>query len=166
MEFECESMASEDYRIIVKNDNMIKCFRDGRIFTKFIYKDGREKWTERTNHKPANNGYIRIQIGTKFYSAHRLIMEAFEGESEKDVDHINRVKTDNRYENLRYCTTSENNLNREFSINAKGYWWEKKSKKWRVEIYIVGKRIYLGLFENEEDAKQVAQEARAKRQRK
>ena len=35
-------MENEDYRIINKNDTTIKCFRDGRIETLFIYKNGRE----------------------------------------------------------------------------------------------------------------------------
>ena len=65
-------------------------------------------------------GYIHIQIGVKMYKVHRLIMMAFVGESQQEVDHINRIKTDNRFENLRYCTRSENNLNKDYVNNAKG----------------------------------------------
>jgi|SRR6478672_1134407 len=39
---------------------------------------------------------------------HRLVMLAFVGCSNLDVDHINAVKNDNRLENLRYCTKKEN----------------------------------------------------------
>jgi len=162
-------MANEDYRIIVKNDTMICCFRDGRIFTKcnVTSKHGKKgDWIERTNKKPNNHGYIRIQIGKNFYSAHRLIMEAFAGESVQEVDHIDRNKTNNNYHNLRYCTRSENGINRDWVDNAKGYSWDKQKKKWKAYIVIDGKQFHLGYFDNEEDAKQVSQEARAKRARK
>lgn len=165
MDFECESMLNEDYRIIVKNDTMIKCFRDGRIFTKFIHKDGREKWIERIN-KPGNHGYIEINIGGIKYLAHRLIMEAFSGESQQQVDHIDRNKTNNNFENLRYCTASENGVNKDCVDNAKGYYLCKKSKKWKSQISIVGKVFHLGFFENEEDAHQAYLQASQYRHRK
>jgi hypothetical protein len=47
---------------------------------------------------------------------HRLVAEAFIGPRpiDKTVDHINRVRDDNRIENLRYATASEQNKNRVF----------------------------------------------------
>lgn len=158
-------MENEDYHIIIKNDVTIKCFIDGRIFTKcnITSKHGKkDEWIERTN-KPNSRGYIRIKIGGIMYLAHRLIMEAFSGESDQEVDHIDRNKTNNNFDNLRYCTRSENNLNKDCFDNAKGYCWDKKNKKWKSQIRIDGKQIHLGLFDNEQDAKQVSQEARAKR---
>jgi hypothetical protein len=68
--------------------------------------------------KPATNdhGYKYVTIcndGEKKKSVHILVMEAFVGERPDgyDIDHINRVRDDNRLENLRYCSRSENNLN-------------------------------------------------------
>jgi hypothetical protein len=57
-------MENEDFRIIIKNNTTIKCFRDGRIFTLFITNEKREKWIERSN-KPNKKGYIRIKFGGK-----------------------------------------------------------------------------------------------------
>ena len=153
-------MENEDYRIINKNDTTIKCFRDGRIVTLSKKCKKYEKWNERIV-KPKKNGYIRIQIGAKHYQAHRLIMEAFVGESEQCVDHINRIKTDNRFENLRYCSHYENSLNRDWVDNAKGYYWDRN--KWKAQISIDGKLKHLGLFDNEDDARQAFLEARARR---
>tara|TARA_R110002167_G_scaffold97211_1_gene256800 strand:- start:688 stop:1173 length:486 start_codon:yes stop_codon:yes gene_type:complete len=158
-------MENEDYRIINKNDTTIKCFRDGRIETlckrtnKYCKKG---EWMERSNN-PKKNGYIRIMIGAKHYLAHRIIMIAFVGESEQCVDHINRIKTDNRFENLHYCTHIENNLNRDFCDNAKGCYWDKKAKKWRALISIDGKCKHLGYFDNEQDAHQAFLQAKARR---
>ena len=152
-------MEDEDYRIITINDNTIKCFRDGRVHTLFIYKDGRDKWVERTN-TPTDKGYIQIGISGKMYYAHRLIILAFLGESDQQVDHINRIKTDNRFENLRYCTHSENQCNRESVDIAKGYSWERN--KWRAYIRINNKQKHLGMFEKEADARQAFLDARLK----
>ena len=44
----------------------------------------------------------------KTHTIHRLVIRAFWGESKLDVNHKNGVKTDNRLENLEYCTKSEN----------------------------------------------------------
>ena len=148
-----------DYRIINFANTTIKAFRDGRIFTLFTYKDGREKWNERTSN-PNSRGYIHIGIGGKQYKAHRLIMLAFVGESDQDVDHINRIKTDNRFENLRYCTHIENSLNRDWVDNAKGYYWHHT--KWRASIRINNKLKNLGRFDNEQEARQAYLDARLK----
>ena len=44
----------------------------------------------------------------KAHIVHRLVMLAFIGESDLQVNHKNGIKTDNRLENLEYCTASEN----------------------------------------------------------
>ena len=151
-----------EYRIITLNDTTIKCYRDGRIERLFKVNNQYGKkgeWVERTN-KPNSQGYIEIRIGAKLYRAHRLIMLAFVGESDQDVDHINRIKTDNRFENLRYCTNRENGLNTDRSDIAKGYTWNQN--KWRAQIRINNKTKYLGRFEKEEDAHQAFLDAKLK----
>ena len=153
-------MEDEDYRIINFANTTIKCFRDGRIHTLDNRFKKYEKWNERSD-TPTDRGYIRIGIGGKKYFVHRLIMMAFLGESDQCVDHINRIKTDNRLENLRYCTHSENSFNREWVENAKGYY--RHRNKWRASIRINNKAKNLGCFDKEEDARQAFLEARDKR---
>jgi len=69
--------------------------------------------------KPFGNGggYMCVNIYNlsirKAISIHKLVMEAFVGERPigYEIDHINRNRSDNRLENLRYCSSSENKLN-------------------------------------------------------
>lgn len=58
------------------------------------------------------NGYRCIKIDGKAYTEHRLAFLWMTGAAPDEVDHINRVKDDNRWENLRPCTRSENMKNR------------------------------------------------------
>lgn len=57
-------------------------------------------------------GYVQVGLhkegGGKNFKVHRLVMLAFVSESDLHVNHINGIKSDNRLENLEYCTRSEN----------------------------------------------------------
>lgn len=59
------------------------------------------------------HGYCRVRLydgegNSKHYAVHRLVMNAFIGFSDEDVNHINEIKTDNRLINLEYCTRIHN----------------------------------------------------------
>jgi hypothetical protein len=53
-------------------------------------------------------GYYCVNVLGKVEYVHRLVMEAFHGPSELQVNHKNGIKTDNRLENLEYVTPAEN----------------------------------------------------------
>jgi|SRR5210317_1041026 len=80
------------------------------------------------------NGYYQIHLCKdgkgKHYTIHRLIATHFipNPENLPQIDHINRVKTDNRIENLRWITHRDNNCNTSLTINRKGH-IEKKTYK-------------------------------------
>jgi hypothetical protein len=69
------------------------------------------------NGKPAGTmtkaGYIHIRLDYKIYQAHRLAWYMCYGKWPRYIDHINRVKDDNRLSNLREITPWENKANRE-----------------------------------------------------
>lgn len=68
----------------------------------------------------------------------------------KEVDHINGNGLDNRKNNLRIVTHQQNAFNR--GKNTKGVCWHKQIRKWQAQIKINQKQIYLGIFENLQDA--------------
>lgn len=60
-----------------------------------------------------NNGYMRIDIDGYFYYAHRLAFLYMTGEWPKnEIDHIDNIRDNNKWENLREVTRSQNNKNR------------------------------------------------------
>lgn len=78
------------------------------------------------------------------------------GDYDGCCDHINHDTLDNRRENLRICTTSQNNMNRTKSANKsstyKGVCWYYRSNKWMARIKHNDTRYHLGYFEDEIDA--------------
>jgi len=110
-----------------------------KIDTEDVNKIKKYKWYE------SSHGYVVARRNYKNIIIHRLIMGA---KKEKQIDHINHDKLDNRKANLREATQQQNLLNR----NAKGYYWDSINRKWRVELCFNGKRRTFGRFEKENDA--------------
>jgi hypothetical protein len=100
-----------------------------------------------------NRGYIHIRVNKTLYLAHRLGWYLTYGVWPKELDHKNRIGTDNRLENLREVTHVENMANRP----RKGYYWNKKLSKWHVQAKRNGNKFHLGYFTNELEAKSVVQ---------
>jgi len=113
-----------------------------------------------TRHK---DGYIRIWIGYGYVAAHRLAFLWMEGQlPQHHVDHINRIRDDNSWRNLRACTRQENMQNmKKYSTNASGYvgvHFDKSHNKYRAQLRAYGKYVNIGRFSTAEQAA----EARAK----
>jgi hypothetical protein len=72
------------------------------------------------------------------------------------VDHINGNTLDNRKENLRLCSPTENCYNKKRSKNNttgfKGVVYHKRDKKFQATVKFKGKTIYLGYFNTAEEA--------------
>jgi len=107
-----------------------------------------------------NKGYIRcdttinsIRIGVQ---AHRLAWYLHYGilPSEK-IDHDNRVRCDNRIDNLRDITMHKNSFNRD----AKGY-HKTKNGRFRATIMLNRKSISLGTYDTEKEAHQAYLDAK------
>jgi hypothetical protein len=97
------------------------------------------------------DGYRYICLFGKKRLAHRLVFMYHKGFVPKEIDHINRIKSDNRIENLRASTRSQNMANKTkksgFLSKYKGVTISSDGK-YQVTV----KREYIGVFENEIDA--------------
>lgn len=100
---------------------------------------------------------------------HQLVVESFlnhkpDGTQKLVVNHINRIRTDNRLENLEIVTQRENSSYHRPNTYSKyiGVTWHKHKNKWMSSLRIQGKTKYLGYFDNELDAANAYNEAKSK----
>lgn len=126
------------------------------LFTRLVATNNSVKVGDVANSH--SHGYIAIQIVGKNYRVHRLAWLYMTGDFPKqEIDHINGVRNDNRWNNLRDVTPSVNKQNqRKPRIdNTSGYagvGWRKDIGKWYVQIRVNKKKIHLGLFTDKEKA--------------
>lgn len=119
------------------------------------------KWHIAVDH---NTKYAYRSIGRRptrsKISMHRDIMKAAKGSI---LDHINGNGLDNRKQNLRFCTVSQNRINTRRSKNKyKGTSYKARTKKWYSTIQIEGRSIHLGCFLKAKDAARAYDEAAKK----
>ena len=98
-------------------------------------------------------GYIYINHRKKIYLAHRLCWFYMTGSfPTNQIDHINGIRYDNRFINLREATNAENGANSvvQGKVPYKGV--NMVGKKYRANIRKNYKLIYLGLFDTPEEA--------------
>lgn len=106
------------------------------------------------------SGYVRILIRNTKYKAHRLVWLFVTGKwPDKEIDHINGEKNDNRFCNLREASKSINAQNMKVArIHNKsgliGAHWDEKMNCYRPSIRTLGKKYRLGSFETAEEAHQ------------
>jgi len=126
-----------------------------------------KSWNAQYSGKPAgcvmrrrgqSEGRRHICVDYRHYLAHRIVWALNKGEwPDGPLDHAYNRPDNNRVENLRPASLSENQWNRGPQRNnrsgAKGVGWHRASGKWRARITVGGKHIYLGLFDDLEDAK-------------
>lgn len=130
-----------------------------------FFKDGRRLattnqscWNAKNAGKEALNvvseqGYRYGRLFNRIQYAHRIAFKLWHGVEPMYVDHINRIKTDNRISNLRSVTNAENAMNQRTSVrNKSGFLGicrvANMPGKWRASV---GDSV-LGYFDDLEEA--------------
>lgn len=117
------------------------------------------------NWYASGNDYVSGSVNGEIVALHRFILKAKQDEL---VDHINHDKFDNRDENIRICTQSENMMNTIIpntnTSGFKGVSKHKRDNKWRAYITINKKQIHLGSFDTYEEAVEARKQANKKYQ--
>ena len=102
------------------------------------------------------NGYWYITINNKKYLLHRLAWLYVYGYMPKQLDHINRVSSDNRIANLRESTQSENMQNTSMrsdnTSGFKGVSLMRRDNTWRARIKVDGKSKTIGYYKTQQEA--------------
>lgn len=97
--------------------------------------------------------YAQHHMGSKVIELQRFLLNDPKG---KYVDHINGNTLDNRDENLRVCSNSDNLRNGKIRPNNtsgyKGVWWSERANRWSAEIKVNYRKITISGFRNFSDA--------------
>lgn len=137
-------------------------FESGVVYFKVDVYSGRGR---RLEHKagdvagsPDKLGYLKVKFNGKALRCHRLVYALYHKIDIPDVpslDHINRIKSDNRLSNLRPATHSSNMANRDvFSNSSTGFKGVSLKPNGKYEAYAVKDKVrhYLGVFNTPEEA--------------
>lgn len=144
--------------------------------TIFEYKNGNLYWKARpalclkvgsiAGTVKIHDKYKRVQVARKNLLQHRVIFFMHHGYLPDLIDHIDGNCLNNRIENLREATRSQNSMNKKIpSTNKSGFknvCWDKNHKKWMVNLRVNQKNLRIGVFDDLELAGLVAEEARDK----
>lgn len=93
----------------------------------------------------------------KVFYVHRLVYQAFAGDIPEgyQIDHIDRDRNNNSFENLRLATVHQNRMNSPLRKNVTSKYLGValfRNGKWRTSIQVKGKIRHIGYFVAEEEA--------------
>jgi len=136
----------EEFKEIEFEGCLLRVYRNGDIW----------RWYRNVYWKKIGSlnavGYYEITLNYNRFLNHRIIAMVYLGlditDAKRQVDHIDRNRSNNNVSNLQLVSNSQNQFNR----GAKGYYWHKSNKKWHVRIWVNGKRVYQKYWDTEEDA--------------
>lgn len=149
------------FKIITLNNKRLAVYKTGEIVFWDTIKNHCYNKGWNIHNSDNSSGYSRFFINSKRYKLSRIIGYAFLGldidNKTQIIDHIDGNTQNDNLENLRIVSHQGNQWNRH---NEKGYC--KDRNKFRAMIRINYKRIYLGSYDTEEEAKNAYLQAKEK----
>lgn len=114
-------------------------------------------WKRRVAGTLNGEGYLQVRVEGQSLLLHRVAFALMTGRfPEDEVDHDNRDRADNRWENLKESTRSQNMHNAGMLSNntsgVKGVCWHRGRKAWHARIVVRGATHHLGYFADIADA--------------
>ena len=110
------------------------------------------------------DGYLQTSFKNRRFLNHRLIFLMHNRYLPQFIDHIDGDRLNNKIDNLREATASQNSHNSKVRVNnksgIKGVYFHKKTGKWAAGIRCKGKHIHIGLYEELKEAGIAVQSAR------
>jgi HNH endonuclease len=138
-----------------KNDNGLRLYKS--------------RYEEKKAGHIDSQGYKVININGKNFKAHRLAFLFMTGRMPfQQIDHINGIRNDNRWINLREATKAENLQNQKKaqsdnkSTGLLGASFNKRKKYFQSRINVAGKQIYIGGFKTAQEAHEAYLQAKRK----
>lgn len=134
-------------------ENLYSITNDGKVFSHIS-----NKWLKLDRRRQKKLHYSQIKLRSKTFRVHRLVAQAYIPNplNLPEIDHINNNGEDNRVENLRWCTTIQNQQNRRRqkggSSKYRGVYRNWYNNMWIVEGAVNKKRIKIGVSRDEVEA--------------
>lgn len=135
----------------------------------FNYVDGRLYWKKRGGKEAGavgKRGYRLVNLNYKKYMTHRLVWIMHGNDPVPILDHIDGNKLNNRIENLRPATKSQNMMNAGVYVSntsgVKGVSWVSTIQRWTGQVGLNGRIYSAGQFKDKEECIVAVQELREK----
>ncbi len=111
-------------------------------------------------------GYLLIKLDQTTYKAHRLAFVYMTGSCPAQIDHIDGLRSNNAWDNLRACDYVENarnaSIRKDNIFGVAGVGWHRRTGKWAARIRTGGRVLHLGLFSTIDEASEAYQNAKLK----
>lgn len=115
------------------------------------------------NHICPSHGYRVGRLDRRNYLAHRIMWFMATGEEPEQIDHVNRVRSDNRISNLRASSQALNqrnrNVRRDSVSGVRGVYYVSSTGNYQSTMRVDGKIFYLGTFQTLEAATEARRQA-------
>ncbi|RPJ80704.1 MAG: HNH endonuclease, partial [Acidobacteria bacterium] len=109
-------------------------------------REGDDRLTRGWNAKNAGrsprvdkHGYVNVLVAGRRFAAGRVIWMMMTGEEVREIDHRNGVTDDNRWDNLRPATRSQQSQNRD----SRGF-YRDHTGRYRVQLSVMGRKVHVG----------------------